>query len=46
MKRTVILSILLLNLHFAFSQTTNKLTTDKKGNELLLGEITKSDLTT
>ena len=45
MKRTVILSILLLNLHFAFSQTTNKLTTDKKGNELLLGEITKSDLT-
>ena len=45
MKRTVIFLILLLNLHFAFSQATNKLTTDKKGNELLLGEISKSDLT-
>ncbi len=45
MKRTVILSILLLNLHFAFSQTVNKFTTDKKGNELLLGKISKTDLT-
>ncbi len=45
MKRTVILSILLLNLHFSFSQTVKKLSTDKKGNELLLGKITKSDLT-
>ncbi len=43
-KRTVILSTLLLSLHFAFSQTHKKLTTDKKGNELLLGKITKSDL--
>ncbi len=45
MKRTVILSILLLNLHFGFSQTFNKLTTDEKGKELLLGEISKTDLT-
>lgn len=45
MKRIVILSILLLSLHFAPSQIANKLTTDKKGNELLLGEISKSDLT-
>ncbi|MFD1614504.1 thioredoxin domain-containing protein [Gelatiniphilus marinus] len=45
MKRTVILSILFLNLFFSFSQTANKLTTDKNGNELLLGEISKSDLT-
>ncbi|WOD44841.1 thioredoxin domain-containing protein [Hwangdonia lutea] len=45
MKRTVILSILLLNLLFSFSQTANKLITDEKGNELLLGEISKFDLT-
>ncbi|WP_341215942.1 thioredoxin domain-containing protein [uncultured Wocania sp.] len=45
MKRTVTLFILLLNLLFSFSQTANKLTVDKKGNELLLGRITKSDLT-
>ena len=45
MKRTVILSVLLLNLLFSFSQTANKLTTDKNGKELLLGEISKSDLT-
>ncbi|WP_034041899.1 thioredoxin domain-containing protein [Wocania ichthyoenteri] len=45
MKRTVTLSIFLLNLLFSFSQTANKLTADKKGNELLLGEISKSDLT-
>ena len=44
MKRTVISSILLLS-HFVFSQSFNKLTTDQKGNELLLGEISKSDLT-
>ncbi|MCF7568414.1 thioredoxin family protein [Sabulilitoribacter arenilitoris] len=28
-----------------FSQSFNKLRTDQKGNELLLGEISKSDLT-
>lgn len=45
MKRAVILSILLLNLQFTFSQSVNKLTKDQKGNDLLLGEISKSDLT-
>lgn len=42
MKRTVLFLAILFNLHFGFSQS---LTTDSKGNEMLLGEITKTDLT-
>ncbi|GAA3595929.1 thioredoxin family protein [Flavivirga amylovorans] len=45
MKRTMILFTLLLNLHFVFSQTLNSLSLDKKGNELLLGEINRNGLT-
>ena len=45
MKRTVILFSLLLNLYFCFSQTLNHLKIDKKGHELLLGEINKRGLT-
>ncbi|MDO5978452.1 thioredoxin domain-containing protein [Flavivirga spongiicola] len=45
MKRTVTLLIILLNLHFGFSQTLNSLSLDKKGNELLLGEINRHGLT-
>lgn len=41
MKRTVLLLIILLNLHFGFSQTLNHLEIDENGNELLLGEINK-----
>ncbi|AUP79893.1 thioredoxin family protein [Flavivirga eckloniae] len=44
MKRTVTLLIILLNLHFGVSQTLNNLTTDKNGNELLLGEINRKGL--
>ena len=45
MKRTVILLITMLNLHFGFSQTINHLEIDKNGSELLLGEINKKGLT-
>ena len=45
MKRTATLLIILLNLHFCFSQTLNHIEIDKKGNEMLLGEINKSGLT-
>lgn len=45
MKRTATLLIILLNLHFGFSQTLNSLTVDKKGNAILLGEINRKGLT-
>ena len=45
MKRTVITFITLLSLQFGFSQTLNHLELDKRGNEVLLGEINKSGLT-
>ena len=44
MKRTVFSFIILLSLHFGFSQTLNHIELDKKGNEVLLGEINKSGL--
>ncbi|MEC3906607.1 thioredoxin family protein [Tamlana sp. 2201CG12-4] len=46
MKRTVILSAFLLSLCLGFSQSANKLVIDKKGHEMLLGSISKTDLTT
>ena len=46
MKRTIFLFIILLSLQFGFSQTLNHIELDKKGNEVLLGEINKSGLTT
>lgn len=45
MKRTAILLITILNLHFGFSQTLNHIELDQKGNEVLLGEINKLGLT-
>lgn len=45
MKRTVLLLIILLNLHFGFSQTLNSFSINKKGNALLLGEINRNGLT-
>tara|TARA_R110000868_G_scaffold141147_7_gene357341 strand:- start:4723 stop:5616 length:894 start_codon:yes stop_codon:yes gene_type:complete len=45
MKRTVVLILLLLSLQFSFSQTSETLTTDSNGKELLLGKIVKNDLT-
>lgn len=44
-KRAVIFAILCLSLHFSFSQTLNHIELDKKGNEVLLGEINKNGLT-
>ncbi|WP_303318870.1 hypothetical protein Q4Q34_05295 [Flavivirga abyssicola] len=44
MRRTIIFFTLLLSLHFGFSQTLNHLSLDKKGNELLLGEINRNGL--
>lgn len=45
MKRTAILFITLLSLHYGFSQTLNHIELDAKGNEVLLGEINKNGLT-
>ncbi|MFV9549834.1 thioredoxin family protein [Algibacter sp. PT7-4] len=45
MKRIVLTIIILLSLHFGFSQTLNHIETDKKGNEVLLGKINKNGLT-
>ena len=45
MKRTILLLITLLSLQFGFSQTLNHIEFDKKGNEVLLGEINKNGLT-
>ncbi|TYA70054.1 thioredoxin family protein [Seonamhaeicola marinus] len=45
MKRTVILFIILLNLQFGFSQTSQNALVNREGKELLLGKIDKSDLT-
>lgn len=45
MQRTVSVILLLFGLQFSFSQTASKLSFTDKGDELLLGEITKSDLT-
>ncbi|WP_298494241.1 thioredoxin family protein [uncultured Algibacter sp.] len=44
MKRTILI-IFLLSLHFSFSQDLNHIELDKKGNEILLGEINKKGLT-
>lgn len=44
MKRTILI-IFLLSLHFSFSQDLNHIELDKKGNEILLGEINKEGLT-
>lgn len=45
MKRTVFLFITLLSLQFGFSQASKNPFFDQRGNELLLGKITKTDLT-
>ena len=45
MKRTLFTLFILLSLQFGFSQTLNHIELDKKGNEMLLGEINKNGLT-
>ncbi len=45
MKRIITFLIFFISLQFSFSQTTEPLTTDTDGKELLLGEIKKTDLT-
>ena len=44
MKRTIYLFLTLLSLQVGFSQTLNHIELDKKGNEVLLGEINRSGL--
>ena len=44
MKRTVIFLCVLLSLHLSYSQTTNQLVTDAKGNKKLLGPIDREGL--
>lgn len=43
--KQAILFFTLLSLQFGFSQTLNRIELDKKGNEVLLGEINKNGLT-
>lgn len=45
MKRAVTLFVILLNLHYGFSQTLNHQIIDKKGRPVLLGEVNKQGLT-
>lgn len=45
MKRAIFTLFILLNLQLGFSQTLNQIQLDKKGNEILLGEINKNGLT-
>lgn len=45
MKRTSLFFAIFLSLHFAYTQTANNFYIDEKGNELLLGKISKADLT-
>ena len=45
MKRAIFTLSILLSLQLGFSQTLNHIELDKKGNQMLLGEINKSGLT-